>query len=98
MVGNGEKIEILIGFDFYQPNNVTANARAYIRSYYSELNDEINELGNGFSRVWVWVSPISGKFVHANYMSTLLCKLVWMSFPEISLAHFLEICQKGFTI
>ena len=48
MVGNGEKIKILIGFDFYQPNNVTANARAFIRSYYSELNDEINELGNGF--------------------------------------------------
>ena len=48
MVGNGEKIEILIGFDFYQPNNVTANARAFIRSYYSELNDEINELGIGF--------------------------------------------------
>ena len=53
MVGNGEKIKILIGFDFYQPNNVTANARAFIRSYYSELNDEINELGNGFSRLSV---------------------------------------------
>ena len=53
MVGNGEKIKILIGFDFYQPNNVTANARAFIRSYYSELNDEINELGNGF--LWTFL-------------------------------------------
>ena len=48
MVGNGEKIKILIGFDFYQPNNVTANSRAFLRSYYSQLNDEINDLGNGF--------------------------------------------------
>ena len=53
MVGNGEKIKILIGFDFYQPNNVTANARAFIRSYYSKLNDEINELGNGF--LWAFL-------------------------------------------
>ena len=52
MVGNGEKIKILIGFDFYQPNNVTANARAFIRSYYSELNDEINELGIGFLKTF----------------------------------------------
>ena len=47
MVGNGEKIKILVGFDFYQPNNVTATARAFIRSYYSQLNDQIADLGNG---------------------------------------------------
>ena len=50
MVGDGQPMRILIGFDFYQPNNVTANARAFIRSYYSQLNDQIAELGNGYRR------------------------------------------------
>ena len=51
MVGDGQPMKILIGYDFYQPNNVTANARAFIRSYYSQLNDQIAELGNGYRRI-----------------------------------------------
>ena len=74
---------------FMRENFITKKVNhGFHRLDYSNIFFEISIFGS-------WAKPISGKFIHANHMSTysVWMQTVWISFPEIGLAHALETCR-----